>query len=112
EILYQKSVLYNNFILDFIIKGSEYNYIADTKYKEIYNNDNGYEKDDIKQLSGYGRVESIVKEFTNDIENYVPKCLIIYPSDDSNNKSIDFEKKEQISGLVKFYKLGIYLPRL
>ncbi|MDA0067145.1 McrC family protein [Brachyspira hyodysenteriae] len=57
EIIYQKNVLNNKFILDFIIKGDEYNYIADTKYKEIYENKDGYEKDDIKQLSGYSRIK-------------------------------------------------------
>ncbi|MDA0064072.1 McrC family protein [Brachyspira hyodysenteriae] len=57
EIIYQKNVLNNKFILDFIIKGDEYNYIADTKYKEIYENKDGYEKDDIKQLSGYSCIK-------------------------------------------------------
>ncbi|KLI57564.1 5-methylcytosine restriction system specificity protein McrC [Brachyspira hyodysenteriae] len=120
EIIYQKSVLNNKFILDFIIKGDEYNYIADTKYKEIYENKDGYEKDDIKQLSGYSRIKKVVEHFRNDKEysnsdNYIPKCLIIYPLDDSNNPNstnIDFEKKEEISDFTKFYKLGIYLPTL
>lgn len=118
KILYQKSYSRYRFKPDFIIKGNGYDCIADSKYKRIYN-DNFTEKDkikdiisDIRQLSGYGRVESIVKEFTNDIENYIPNCIIIYPSDDSNNKIIDFEKKEQISDLVKFYKLGVSLPVL
>ena len=37
NILYQKQYMHGNFKPDFIIKG-KYNYIADTKYKEIYNN--------------------------------------------------------------------------
>ena len=62
--------------------------------------------------------EDIVREhFKNDKEysnsdNYVPNCIIIYPSDDSNNININFNKKEKINGLIKFYKIGIYLPTL
>ena len=123
EILYQSSFLHKAFILDFIIKGNECNYIADTKYKRIYN-DNFTEKDkikniisDIRQLSGYSRIKKVVEHFKNDKEysnsdNYVPNCLIIYPSDDSNNININFNQIEEISYFVKFYKLGIYLPTL
>ncbi|EKV57439.1 5-methylcytosine restriction system component- like protein [Brachyspira hampsonii 30446] len=116
EILYQKSVLNNKFILDFIIKGSEYNYIADTKYKEIYNNDNGYEKDDIKQLSAYSRIRKVVEHLKNDKEyynddNYVAKCLIIYPSNNIDDIKINLENIKNIDDFVKFYKLGIYIPR-
>ncbi|WP_300711838.1 restriction endonuclease [uncultured Brachyspira sp.] len=110
KILYQEVYSRHKLKPDFIIKCNGYDYIADTKYKSSCNN--GINIEDIRQLSGYGRVESIVKEFTNDIENYIPNCIIIYPSDDSNNKIIDFEKKEQISDLVKFYKLGVSLPVL
>lgn len=112
KILYQKSYSRYRFKPDFIIKSNEYNYnyIADSKYKNIY--DNNINIEDIRQLSGYGRVENIIKEFTNDNNNYVPNCLIIYPSENSNNIKIDFEKKETIKGLVKFEKLSIKLPTL
>lgn len=121
KILYQKSYSRHRFKPDFIIKSNEYNYnyIADSKYKRIYNNNYINKKykrkniiKDIRQLSGYGRLESIIKEFTNDNNNYVPSCLIIYPSENSNNIKIDFEKKETIKGLVKFEKLSIKLPIL
>ncbi|KLI15908.1 5-methylcytosine restriction system specificity protein McrC [Brachyspira hyodysenteriae] len=119
EILYQKSYSIHKLKPDFIIKGNGYDCIADSKYKRIYN-DNFTEKDkikdiisDIRQLSGYGRLKSVVKEFVNEnINNYVPNCIIIYPLDDSNSTNIDFEKKEKISDFIKFYKLGIYLPTL
>lgn len=114
KILYQKSYSRYRFKPDFIIKGNEYNYnynyIADSKYKNIY--DNNINIEDIRQLSGYGRVENIIKEFTNDNNNYVPSCLIIYPSENSNNIKIDFEKKEEIDDLVNFEKLSIKLPTL
>lgn len=112
KILYQKNYSRYRFKPDFIIKSNEYNYnyIADSKYKNIY--DNNINIEDIRQLSGYGRVESIIKEFTNDNNNYVPSCLIIYPSENSNNTNIDFEKREEIKGLVKFEKLAIKLPTL
>ena len=110
KILYQKSYSWYKLKPDFIIKSNEYNYIADSKYKNIY--DNNINIEDIRQLSGYGRVENIIKEFTNDNNNYVPSCLIIYPSENSNNTNIDFEKREEIKGLVKFKKLAIKLPTL
>ena len=107
NILYQKQYMHGNFKPDFIIKG-KYNYIADTKYKEIYNNN--FDKSDINQLSGYARVNEIIKEFSEDIQNYIPECLIIYPSNNENDNIIDIDKKEEIKGLVRFYKLGIKLP--
>ena len=107
DILYQKKYMYGKFKPDFIIKG-KYNYIADTKYKEIYNKD-GFDTNNIYQLSGYSRVNDIIKEFSEDIQNYIPECLIIYPSNNESDK-IDIDKKEEIKGLVKFYKLGIRLP--
>ena len=111
EILYQKSYSIHKLKPDFIIKGNGYDCIADSKYKNIYNNSVTIE--DIRQLSGYGRLEDVVKEFVNEnINNYVPNCIIIYPSNNPNNTNIDFEKKEEINGLIKFYKLGIYLPTL
>lgn len=108
KILYQKIYDYG-LKPDFIIKSNEYNYIADSKYKTIY--DNNINIEDIRQLSGYGRLKSIIKEFTND-NDYIPNCLIIYPSKNSNNTNIDFEKKEEIDDLVKFKKLSIKLPIL
>ncbi len=110
KILYQKSYSRYRFKPDFIIKNNKYNCIADSKYKTIY--DNNINIEDIRQLSGYGRVKSIIEEFTNDNNNYVPSCLIIYPSENSNNTNIDFEKKEEIDDLVNFEKLSIKLPTL
>ena len=109
KIIYQKS--YNKkFVPDFIIKG-KYNYIADTKYKEIYNEDN-FETSNIYQLSGYARVNDIIKEFSEDILNYIPECLIIYPSNSKTNDTININEKEPIKDLVRFYKLGISLPEI
>ena len=107
KILYQKSYS-KKFVPDFIITG-KYNYIADTKYKVKYQNGK-INKDDFNQLSGYSRVNKIVKEFKK-TEKYIPKCLIIYPNKESNDK-IDFSDKYKIKGLIRFYKLGISLPEI
>lgn len=107
NIVYQQKYCGGNFIPDFIIKG-KYNYIADTKYKEIYNKDS-FDKGNINQLSGYSRIDKIIKEFSDDIENYIPECLIIYPNKEANDKIV-FENKSKIKDFVKFYKLGIILP--
>lgn len=106
NILYQKQYMHGNFKPDFIIKG-KYNYIADTKYKIKYQN-NKINKDDFRQLSGYSRVSKIVNEFKK-TEKYIPKCLIIFPNNESDSK-ISFKDKYKIKGLVRFYKLGIKLP--
>lgn len=106
NILYQKQYMHRNFKPDFIIKG-KYNYIADTKYKIKYQN-NKINKDDFRQLSGYSRVSKIVNEFKK-TEKYIPKCLIIFPNNESDSK-ISFKDKYKIKGLVRFYKLGIKLP--
>ena len=108
EIIYQKSYYHNKFKPDFIITG-KYNYIADTKYKMQYQN-NKINKDDFNQLSGYSRISKIVNEFKK-TEKYIPKCLIIYPNKESNDK-IDFSDKYKIKGLIRFYKLGISLPEI
>ena len=108
EIIYQKSYYHNKFKPDFIIKGKKYNYIADTKYKMQYQN-NKINKDDFRQLSGYSRVSKIVNEFKK-TEKYIPKCLIIFPNNEADSK-ISFKDKYKIKGLVKFYKLGIKLPK-
>ena len=108
KILYQKPYCHNKFKPDFIIKGKKYNYIADTKYKMQYQN-NKINKDDFGQLSSYSRVSKIVNEFKK-TEKYIPKCLIIYPNKESNDK-IDFRDKYKIKGLIRFYKLGIKLPK-
>ena len=109
NIIYQKPYCNKKFIPDFIIKGKEYNYIADTKYKIKYQNGK-INKDDFNQLSGYSRVNKIVKVF-NKTNKYIPKCLIIYPNKEADNK-IDFNKKNKIKNLVRFYKLGIKLPEI
>lgn len=110
SILYQKSYLNGSFIPDFIIKGKDYNYITDTKYKEIYSN--YYDKNDIMQLAAYSRIVKIIEEFKDDNEyqenNYTPKCLIIYVNNDNNN--FDFNNMKEIKYFTKFYKLPISLP--
>ena len=111
SILYQKSYLNGRFIPDFIIKGKDYNYIADSKYKEIYINH--YDKNDIMQLSGYSRIVKIIDEFKDDSEyqknNYIPKSLIIYLNND-DDFDIDFNNIEEIKHFVKFYKIKVSLP--
>ena len=102
--MYQKSYLNGRFIPDFIIKGKDYNYIADTKYKEIYIDH--YDKNDIMQLSAYSRIAKITDEFKQG-NNYIPKCLIIYVNNDNN---IDFNNIEEIKHFVNFYKLKVSLP--
>ncbi|KAK3604966.1 hypothetical protein CHS0354_000630 [Potamilus streckersoni] len=95
-------------IPDFLLKG-EPKMIIDAKYKRIYQKDNNYEIDDIRQLSGYARDCEIVKKLvcTKDV---VIDCLIIYPDQKAEEKLSDNLKNTPICGFTKFYKMPIKLP--
>lgn len=118
KLSYNHKIIYDNHYLnnlspDFIIIGDKYNFIADTKYKEIYNSNN-FIQEDFKQLSSYTRVKNIILEFSDDI-NYNPKCLIIYPYNtnlSNENNYINLDHIDEIPNLINFYKLGIHLPVL
>jgi 5-methylcytosine-specific restriction enzyme subunit McrC len=103
--------------VDFLKKDEQL--IIDTKYKEIYQEEKGYDIDNIRQLSGYARDTGVLKKLavfkagTKDIDDEkVVDCVIIYPD---TTKSDNFESRklqeEEISGFTKFYKCGIKLPK-
>jgi 5-methylcytosine-specific restriction enzyme subunit McrC len=103
--------------VDFLKKDDKL--ILDTKYKLIYTNDDKYNIENIRQLSGYARDEGILKKLkifkdkdSKEIDdNVVVECIIIYPNSKSKES---FEgrslKEEEIKQFTKFYKCGIKLP--
>lgn len=80
--------------VDFIKKDKDEKIIIDAKYKNKYMVGKE-EKDDIRQVSGYARNESILKRLgipKNEIENTVVDCLIVYPKKDG----IEYFKSEKL----------------
>ncbi|OQY39982.1 MAG: hypothetical protein B6226_00715 [Candidatus Cloacimonetes bacterium 4572_65] len=90
--------------------------VIDAKYKEIYCKDNGWgwDKDNIRQLSGYARDYKVIKQLDIDITQPIPHldCLIIYPNMDNGYHEIEVDKIKNITikQFVQFYKYGITLP--
>jgi len=85
--------------------------IIDTKYKLIYN-DERYEIENIRQISGYARDISIRKKLKAESNELLP-CCIIYPN---QNKAENFTSRklceEPIRQFVNIWKIGLKLPLL
>ena len=92
--------------LDFLLNTSEYKMVIDVKYKPIYEDSRVI--DDIRQVSGYARLEAVYNEFKIE-ENKLIDCLIIYPSL-KENKELNFKKLDTIKGYAKIYKQSISIP--
>ena len=92
--------------LDFLLNTSEYKMVIDAKYKPIYEDSRVI--DDIRQVSGYARLEAVYNEFKIE-ENKLIDCLIIYPSL-KENKELNFKKLDTIKGYAKIYKQSISIP--
>ncbi len=70
--------------------------VIDAKYKPVYEDSRVI--DDIRQISGYARLEKVYQKLGLDGSNELIDCLIIYPSldEDTNfnlkiRKSLDIE---------------------
>ena len=94
---------------DFIIK--EQNIIVDAKYKYWFINPASENlKDDLQQLSLYGRIEKLKKDIGTE-KNNEPVILFVYPTTGKNNeKEIKIENSELIEDLTNIYKMGIEIP--
>ena len=101
EVLYHFIADYTE--LDFLLNTPEYKMVIDAKYKPIY--EEGKVIDDIRQVSGYARLEAVYNEFKIE-ENKLIDCLIIYPSLEEN-KELNFKKLETIKGYAKIYKQSL-----
>ena len=94
---------------DFILRNQ--NTIVDAKYKYWFiNQASDNLKDDLQQLSLYGRIEDL----KNDIgikKNQEPIILFVYPNTEKNNENeIKIENAELINGFTNIYKIGIKIP--
>ena len=103
--------------LDFLIKPEKWPepYIIDAKYKPRYKNCGGITIDDAREVGGYARLSSIYKILGLNENTTLPiKCLIVYPDQEQEDHFTFSRTKEpvfdNVSGYVRFYKMGIKLP--
>jgi 5-methylcytosine-specific restriction enzyme subunit McrC len=94
---------------DFILVGDDDKMIIDTKYKRKYQQEK-YEADDIRQLSGYSRDIKVISRLGTEGHDKVVDCLIIYPDQTASDNLTDDLKANPINGFIKFYKMAIKLP--
>jgi 5-methylcytosine-specific restriction enzyme subunit McrC len=82
-------------------------YIIDAKYKRYA--ERPIETDDIRQVSGYGRMKSVRKALNVTDHSLIP-CLIIYPEHGSNDFIPPSDKWIDEGRYLDVYKLGVTLP--
>jgi 5-methylcytosine-specific restriction enzyme subunit McrC len=110
EVTYHKK--FNYLEPDYIVKTNDGNtkMVVDAKYKPQYK-DGTINKEDIRQVSGYARLEKVYN-FLNYDTNKVIDCLVVYSNQDANRKdfkgdSFNIVKEKEYN---RFYKIGIELP--
>ena len=92
--------------LDFLLNTPEYKMVIDAKYKPIYEDSRVI--DDIRQVSGYARLEKVYQKLGLDGSNELIDCLIIYPSlEEDTNFNL---KDKKIEGYKNIYKLSVSIP--
>ena len=112
EVVYQKKVFYRE--LDYLLKSKDerYKLVIDAKYKPQYSSDR-ISIDDIRQISGYARMEGVYKALGISQDRNID-CLVIYPNqniDRDDFLDIDFTHEDlKEKEYVKLYKVGIALP--
>ncbi len=110
EVTYHKT--FNYLEPDFIINSvdGKYKLVVDAKYKPQYL-DGKISTDDIRQISGYARLEKVYRFFEYDDQKVID-CLVIYSNQLSNRKDFkgDNFKFEAENEYHRFFKIGIELP--
>lgn len=103
--------------LDFILRPDEglSSFIIDAKYKPRYINQS-IDIEDIRQISGYARLEKVYKELgINDFNSNI-RCLIIYSNQSCPSDLPQMRNNERWllkeNGYVNIYKIGISLPQI
>ena len=93
--------------LDFLLNTPTQKMVIDAKYKPIYEDSRVI--DDIRQVSGYARLEKVYKRLGLEDSNELIDCLIIYPSLEEN-RVFNLENKSKITEYRNIYKLGVSIP--
>jgi 5-methylcytosine-specific restriction enzyme subunit McrC len=97
---------------DFVLVSDNVKMIIDTKYKRKYQQEK-YQAEDIRQLSGYARDTKVLSRLgfiTQEEQDKVIDCLIIYPDQTASDKLADDLKENPINGFTRFYKMAVKLP--
>lgn len=97
---------------DFIVNSTDglTKMVVDAKYKPQYQ-DGKISTEDIRQISGYARLNKIYK-FLEITDDKVIDCLVIYSNQSANRKDfkgVNFNIEEE-KEYNRFYKIGIELP--
>ena len=93
--------------LDFLLNTPTQKMVIDAKYKPVYEDSRVI--DDIRQVSGYARLEKVYKRLGLEDSNELIDCLIIYPSLEEN-RVFNLENKSEIPEYRNIYKLSISVP--
>ena len=111
EIHFQEKGFYGRQVADYVIPIERL--ILDAKYKPDYANNNFVDIDDIRELSGNARDESLLPNLD---ESYSPRCIILYPGDYDELKHEEetlFDSQGiKIPHYRNFYKISVKLPTL
>lgn len=97
--------------LDFVLNSEKFKMVVDAKYIPKWNR--GVVHDNVRQVSGYARLEKVY----NDLNKQYPEsidCLIIYPDIDEGLTSFDIDNFRNdmldVEGYYGIYKLGVKIP--
>ena len=93
--------------LDFLLNTPDYKMVIDAKYKPVY--EEGKVIDDIRQVSGYARLEKVYQRLGLENSNELIDCLIIYPSLKAD-KDFNIESKSKIAEYRNIYKQSLSIP--
>nr|WP_321454197.1 hypothetical protein [uncultured Carboxylicivirga sp.] len=96
--------------LDYILKSDDYKMVIDAKYIPAWKDNINHEN--IRQVSGYSRLEKVYNHLYEDADfDKIPDGLIIYPDEDGveNFDYIDL-KQNKIAQYYGFFKIGVKLP--
>lgn len=109
DVLFQERGFYGRQIADYVIK--EEKLILDAKYKPDYQNKNFVDINDIREISGNARDESLLPDIS---EEYSPRCVILYPGSEfellPESEKLFCEQGIKIQHYRNFYKISIALP--
>lgn len=97
--------------------GQTYRFVIDAKYKPRYEN-GAVNIEDVRQVSGYARLEKVYDALKMKDHSRILDCLIIYSNPDCapglnftvDDTGEDPGKIRKEKSYVHFYKLGIRLP--
>lgn len=94
---------------DYLLREDDKNppFIIDAKYKRY--GEQNIETDDIRQVSGYGRMKKL-REKLNVTDHSLIPCLIIYPEHESNDTIPPPDKWSEEGRYLDVYKLALNLP--